>query len=69
MDTVSSFAPIRRADSAASSRLSWLVNFDGSMTHQTRSGPSASAATAALNAESMPPDRPRMTPGKPFLFT
>ena len=42
---------------------------EGIATPVTRSGPSASAATAAVSAESMPPDRPITTPGKPFLST
>ena len=46
-----------------------LVNRDGSRTPRTRSGPSASTATAAVSAESMPPDMPSSTPGKPFLRT
>ena len=33
----------------------------------TRSGPSASTAIAATSAESMPPDKPSTTPGKPFF--
>ena len=38
------------------------------MSARTRSGPSASTATAALMAESMPPDKPSTTPGKAVLL-
>jgi hypothetical protein len=41
----------------------------GSITAQTRSGPSASAAMAAQIALSIPPDMPSTTPGKPLRFT
>ncbi|CFP61746.1 Uncharacterised protein [Bordetella pertussis] len=37
------------------------------MTARTLSAPTASTATASTTAESMPPDRPMMAPGKPFL--
>ena len=69
ISSVSSRIPRRRADSAASSRLSWLVNLDGSRTPRTRSAPRASTATAAVNAESIPPDIPSTTPGKRFFTT
>ena len=46
-----------------------LVYFDGSITPRTLSGPSASTATAADSALSIPPDRPRITPGKPLRPT
>ena len=36
---------------------------------RTRSAPMASTAIAAQSAESMPPERPNATPGKPFLLT
>ena len=43
---------------------------DGIDTQRTRSGPSASAARAAVTAESIPPDTPTTTPSrKPFLST
>ena len=42
---------------------------NGSITQRTRSAPSASTAIAAHSAESMPPERPSTTPGKPFLST
>ena len=50
-------------------RLILAVNFDGSITAWTRSGPSASTAIAATRAESMPPDNPSTTPGNAFLST
>ena len=40
---------------------------DGIITARTLSAPSASTAMASTSAESMPPDRPMMAPGKPFL--
>jgi hypothetical protein len=40
---------------------------DGIITARTLSLPSASTAMASTRAESMPPDRPSSTPGKPFL--
>ena len=42
---------------------------EGIATPVTRSGPRASAARVAVRAESMPPERPMTTPGKPFLPT
>ncbi len=45
------------------------VNGEGIITQRTRSRPSASTATARTSAESMPPERPMTTPGKPFLPT
>jgi len=42
---------------------------EGIITVRTLSAPSASTATASVSAESTPPDRPMMTPGKPFLPT
>jgi hypothetical protein len=50
-------------------RGSWLVKRLGSITHHTRSGPSASAAIAAQIALSIPPDRPSTTPGKRLRST
>ena len=41
----------------------------GMVTPHTASGPRASAAMAAVSAESMPPDRPSTTCEKPFLRT
>ncbi len=40
---------------------------DGISTPSTRSGPSASAASAATTAESIPPESPRITSRKPHL--
>ena len=40
---------------------------EGIITVRTRSAPSASTAIASTSAESMPPDRPMIAPGKPFL--
>jgi hypothetical protein len=42
---------------------------DGIETQCTRSGPSASAASAAVTAESIPPETPTRTSLKPFLST
>ena len=53
----------------ASSRLSSLVYGLGIITAFTRLGPRASVAMAATKAESIPPDIPRTTPGKPLLRT
>ncbi|CKU82857.1 Uncharacterised protein [Mycobacterium tuberculosis] len=39
------------------------------MTARTLSLPNASTAMASTRAESMPPESPRMAPGKPFLPT
>ena len=69
MATVSSVMPSALVDSCASSMLAWLVNREGSRTPRTRVGPSASTATAAVSAESMPPERPSTTPEKLFFPT
>jgi hypothetical protein len=61
--------PSRRAISRASSRLIWAVQGEGIITARTLSAPSASTATASVSAESMPPDKPMIAPGKPFLPT
>ena len=53
----------------ASSKLSLLVNGLGIITALTRLGPRASVAIAATKAESIPPDIPRTTPGKPLFRT
>jgi hypothetical protein len=42
---------------------------EGIETQVTRSGPSASAATMATSAESIPPDSASTTWAKPFLST
>ena len=49
----------------------WAIAFnsDGSRMASTCSGPSVSAAIAAVSAESIPPERPMTTPGKRFLRT
>ncbi len=66
---LSYFTPSASAQALASSRLSEDVYFDGIITHQTRSGPSASTAIAAVSALSIPPDMPSTTPGNLFLLT
>ena len=67
--TSSSCAPRSDAHSAASSRLSREVNTDGIITQRTFFAPSASTATAADKAESIPPERPKTTPGNRFFCT
>ena len=59
--------PSRLAESSASESECSLDHFDGSPTPYTRSAPSASTASAATSAESMPPDMPSTTEGMPFL--
>src|SRR3954447_7539846 len=59
--------PSRFAESSASDSECSLEHLDGSPTPTTRSGPSASTASAATSAESMPPDMPSTTEGMPFL--
>ena len=59
--------PRASAHSAASSRLSAEVKREGISTPITLRGPSASAAMAAVRAESMPPDSPSTAFRKPFL--
>ena len=61
--------PRRRATSVASSKLSGEEYREGIATVRTPAGPSASAATEATSAESIPPDRPMTTSPKPFLRT
>ena len=46
-----------------------LENGDGMRTPSTHSGPNASAAMAAVSAESMPPESPSSTRAKPHLRT
>ena len=48
-----------------SSTLPLLEKREGSVTATTFSGPSASAASARVNAESMPPEEPTTTCLKP----
>ena len=67
MGIVSSRIPSSRADSAASSRLARLVKRDGRRTPRTCAAPSASTATAAVSAESMPPDMPKHDARKAVL--
>ena len=59
--------PRLRASSSASATLPSLEYIDGIITPRTFSGPIASAAIAAVRAESMPPDRPSSTLRKPVL--
>ncbi len=61
--------PRDSATRRASPRVASDENCDGIDTQWTRSGPSASAASAAVSAESMPPDSPTTTSRKPFLST
>ena len=65
--SVSVRMPRRSASASASSTLPWLENGDGISTPSTCSRPSASAATTAVSAESMPPDSPSSTSRKPHL--
>ena len=58
-----------RAWALASSWLIAAVQRYGIITACTAFGPIASTAMASVSAESMPPDRPSTTPGKPFLRT
>lgn len=60
-------APSRATISRLSIRLMSAVYGEGIITACTLSAPSASTATASVNAESMPPDKPSSAPGKPFL--
>jgi hypothetical protein len=60
---------VRRASSAASSRECSEEYRLGIDTPTTLAAPSASQAMAATTAESMPPDSPSTTDGKPFLRT
>ena len=59
--------PSRPASASESSTLPWLENGDGISTPSTWSAPTASAATTAVKAESMPPDKPRSTSRNPHL--
>ena len=69
IDRVCKGAPKAWATAAASSKETWLVYSDGNITQCTCSEPSASAATVATMAESIPPDRPRTTEENPVLYT
>ncbi len=67
MGTSREWSPCRSTRSRASPT-EWSEEWrEGMSTTCTRSGPTASAAIVAVSAESMPPDRPRMTDPKPFL--
>ena len=46
-----------------------LLYGDGIITVRTLSAPRASTATARTSAESIPPDKPMIAPGNPFLPT
>ena len=65
--SVSVSMPRFAASASESSMLPWLENGDGISTPSTCAGPSASAAMAAVSAESIPPDRPSTTREKPHL--
>ena len=67
--TVRACSPCRLASSSASPTECSEEYRLGMSTTWTASGPSASAAIVATSAESIPPDRPRMTERKPFLRT
>ena len=62
-------SPCRFARSSASVRECALDHSLGRLTTWTASGPSASQASVATSAESMPPDSPSTTDVKPFLRT
>jgi hypothetical protein len=57
------------ATSRASACVSPDEKRDGIETQTTCSRPSASAASAAVSAESMPPETPSTTSAKPFFST
>ncbi len=69
MGTVSIRMPSRFAQSTASSTLSGEECMEGIASARTASAPSASTASVATSAESMPPDIPMTTSVKPFLCT
>jgi hypothetical protein len=58
-----------RAIARASPWVSSLECGDGITTQVSCSGPTASAASSATSAESIPPDSPTTTRAKPFLRT
>ena len=64
-----SSVPRLRAIWRASSWVSSLEWGEGMTTSVTRSGPSASTASIATSAESIPPEIPRPTWPKPFFST
>ena len=59
--------PRREATVLASSRLSGDEYREGIATARTAAGPSASAASTATKAESIPPESPSTTSSNPFL--
>ena len=61
--------PRFRASASESSMLPQLEYGDGISTPRTRAGPMASAATAAVSAESTPPESPSTALVKPHLRT
>jgi hypothetical protein len=67
MGSVRVSIPRLRANDSASSMLPRLEKGEGIKTPSTFDGPSASTAIAAVNAESIPPDRPSTTREKPHL--
>ena len=69
IDMFISSMPKLLPSSDASVLLSMLVYFEGIKIPFTLEGPSASVATAALKALSIPPDIPNTTPGKLFFST
>ena len=60
-------APSASASLRASCRVPSELNREGMETQWTRPGPSASQASAAVNAESMPPETLTTTSPKPFF--
>ena len=67
--TVNVSIPRLAASASESVMLPSLDHGDGIITPCTWSLPSASTASAATSAESMPPERPRTTSVKPFFRT
>ncbi len=65
MNSVPRFSAMLRA----SARVPSLEKGEGMETQVTRSGPSASAATMATSAESIPPERASTTRSKRFFST
>ena len=67
--TMSIRVPSRAAQSRASSTLAGDEYGDGIASRRTASGPSASVASVATSAESIPPDIPMTTSRNPFFRT
>jgi hypothetical protein len=61
--------PRLSATRRASERVSSELNLDGMDTQWTRSAPSASTHSAAVTAESIPPETPITTSANPFFST